>query len=279
MTENPVLILGGTGKTGRRVADRLTARGLPVRVGSRSATPPFDWTDRTTWEPALRDVRAAYLAYAPDISAPGAAETIGAFADLAASRGVHRLVLLSARGMDAALLAERAVRASGADWTILRCNWFAQNFSEEFLRELILGGELALPTGDVPEPFVDAEDIADVAAAALVDPGHAGRVYELSGPRALSLAEATAEIAKATGRDIRYVPVSPREFARGLLDSGFPAELAALVAAIFTETFDGRNAQPTDGVRQALGREPRDFADYVRRTAATGVWDVNGGQG
>jgi uncharacterized protein YbjT (DUF2867 family) len=274
-TNDPTLVLGGTGKTGRRVAERLTARGVPVRLGSRSATPPFDWTDPATWDAALTGVRAAYLSYAPDISVPGAAEAVAAFTERALAHGVRRLVLLSA-AMASAVPAEQALRDSGADWTILRCRWFAQNLGETFMRDLILGGEITLPTGHQAEPFVDAEDIADVATAALLDATgrHSSRVYELSGARSLTVADATAEIADATGRELHYVPVTPEDFRQGMTEAGLPAEFADMVTAIFTETFDGKDTAPTDGVHQALGREPRDFTDYVRRTAATGVWNA-----
>ncbi len=131
--DKPALILGGTGKTGRRVAEKLAARGHPIRVGSRSGQPSFDWTDERTWEPALNGVGAVYITYYPDLAVPGAADVVGAFARLAVKNGVKRLVLLSGRGEKEAQRAERAVQESGADWTILRCAWFAQNFSESFL--------------------------------------------------------------------------------------------------------------------------------------------------
>ena len=177
----PTLVLGGTGKTGRRVAQRLAARGLPVRIGSRGAEPRFDWEDSATWGPALRGIDAAYVAYSPDLAMPGAADTLGAFANLAVELGVPRLVLLSGRGEPAAERAEAAVRASGAQLTIVRSAWFAQNFSEDFWLDFVLGGEVALPAGDTPEPFVDADDIADVAVAALTDDAHIGQLYELTG--------------------------------------------------------------------------------------------------
>ena len=271
------LVLGGTGKTGRRVARRLRARGIPVRVGSRSGQPPFDWGNRVTWAPALRDVNSAYISYYPDIAAPGAVDTVGAFARLAVGRGVRRLVLLSGRGEAEAQRAEQAVRDSGADLTILRSTWFSQNFSEDYLLEPVLSGELALPAGDTPEPFVDADDIADVAVAALTQDGHAGQIYELTGPRLLTLAEAAAEISKAAGREIRYVPVSAEEYAATAARQGVPGEVIDLLTYLFGEVLDGRNAHLADGVRRALGREPRDFTDYARDAAASGVWDA--GQG
>ena len=272
-TSRTTLVLGGTGKTGRRVAQRLADRGLPVRIGSRSGTPRFDWDDATTWEPALQDVTAVFVVYYPDLAFPGAAETIRAFAATAVASGARRLVLLSGRGEEEAEVSERAVKESGAEWTILRASWFAQNFSEHFLLEPVIGGVIALPAEDVPEPFVDVDDIADVAVAALTEDGHAGQLYELTGPRLLTFADAADAIAQATDRDIQYVSVSPAQYAAAAIEHGVPAEEAEPLAELFTRVLDGRNAHVTDGVRRALGREPRDFTDYARDTAATGVWD------
>jgi uncharacterized protein YbjT (DUF2867 family) len=269
---NPTLVVGGTGKTGRRVVERLSARGLPVRVGSRTGTPPFDWERADTWEPALRGVRAAYITYFPDVAIPGAAETVRSFADLALTLGVRRLVLLSGRGEDEAERAEQLLRSSGADWTILRASWFAQNFSEGFLLDTVLAGEVVLPAGDVAEPFIDADDIADVAVAALTEEGHTDRLYELTGSRLLTFAEAVAEIAAATGRRIEYVQISPEAFAESLTGQGVPPDVAGLLNYLFSTVLDGRNSSLESGVRRALGREARDFSEYVRRTAATGVW-------
>src|SRR5215207_6874457 len=207
-TDTTTLVLGGTGKTGRRIVERLTARGLPTRVGSRAGEPPFDWDDGDTWAPALDGAGQAYVSYFPDLAIPGAAETVAAFADLALARGVRRLALLSGRGEEEAERAERLFQATGADWTILRATWFSQNFSESYMLDAVLEGAVALPAHDVREPFVDAGDIADVAVAALTEDGHAGQLYELTGPRLLTFAEAVGEIAAATGRDVRFVPVS-----------------------------------------------------------------------
>ena len=267
------LVVGSTGKTGRWVVERLEARGLPVRVGSRSGEPPFDWEDEATWAPALRDVGAVYVTYYPDLAAPGAANAVRSFAELAVESGVRRLVLLSGRGEEEARRAELAVQGVDAEWTIVRSSFFSQNFSESFFLEPILGGELALPVDGVAEPFVDAEDIADVAVAALTVDGHAGQLYELTGPRLLTFAEAVEEISLASGREIRYVPVSVEQFASALSRDRVPSEVVELLTYLFTEVLDGRNARLTDGVRRALGRKPRDFADYAREAAATGVWD------
>jgi uncharacterized protein YbjT (DUF2867 family) len=266
------LVLGGTGKTGRRVAERITAGGLPVRIGSRSGRPPFDWEDPATWPAALGGVGSVYLSYAPDLAFARAADRVGALADLAVRHGVRRIVLLSGRNEPEAQRAELAVQESGADWTVVRSSFFAQNFSEGFLVDAVLAGEVAFPAGDVAEPFVDAGDVADVAAAALAEDGHEGHVYEVTGARLLTFASAVEEIASATRREIRYRPVPAEEFASGLTAEGVPAEFVAELTALFTTVLDGRGSYLSDGVRTALGREPRDFADYARLTAATGVW-------
>ncbi|GAA3777511.1 NAD(P)H-binding protein [Plantactinospora mayteni] len=272
-TQKTILVLGGTGKTGRRVVERLNRRGLPVRVGSRSAALPFDWTDRTTWAPALQGVGAAYVSFHPDLAVPGAPETVSAFADLAVASGVSRLVLLSGRGEEEAQAAEKLIQSAGVDWTILRSSWFNQNFSEDYLREPVLGGEVVLPVGAVPEPFVDADDIAEVAVAALTEDGHAGQLYELTGPRLLTFADAVGEISRATGRRIDFVQVSVEDYTGALAGEGVPAEVVELLTYLFTTVLDGRNAQLADGVQRALGRPPRDFAEYAKDAAATGAWD------
>jgi uncharacterized protein YbjT (DUF2867 family) len=266
------LVLGATGTTGRRVADRLAARGVATRLGSRSGQPPFDWADETTWPAVLRDVTAAYLVFYPDLVAPGALDSVRRFTETAVAGGVRRLVLLSGRGEELAQLAEQAVVASGADVTIVRCAFFAQNFSEKGFEEFVRAGTVALPAPEVGEPFVDADDIADVVVAALTEDGHTGQLYELTGPRLLTFEEAVAEIAKATGQDIGYQRISAAEFIAGLVAQGIPEEEAAVFAEIFGTVLDGRNAHLTDGVRRALGRPPRDFADYARDAATTGVW-------
>lgn len=273
-SQHLTLVTGGTGKTGSRVAARLTAAGHPVRLGSRSAEIPFSWADRDTWPAALAGVHAAYLAYQPDLAVPGAPETLRAFAAVAKQSGVHRLVLLSGRGEPEAVECEEFVQESGLDWTIVRCSFFAQNFSEGAFTEYILAGEVALPNGDVPEPFVHADDIADVAVRALTEDGHHGEVYELTGPRALTFAEAVAEIAEATGRDIAFLPISRTEFVAALTEYQVPADAVSLLDYLFGTVLDGRNSKTTDGVQRALGREPKDFTEYARETAASGIWNI-----
>lgn len=270
-----VLVLGGNGKTGRRVAERLANEGRRFRIGSRSGVPAFDWNDRATWAPCLEGMAAAYVSYQPDLAVPGVVETVQAFFELAVGRGVTKLVLLSGRGEPEAEAAEHALQGSGADWTILRCSWFHQNFSENFFLDAILTGEVVLPVGPVAEPFVDVEDIADIAAAALRDPRHSRQLYEITGPKALTFAEAIAEIAQATGRGIAFVPVLPRDYREELVRQQVPNEYIELVLYLFTTVLDGRNTPLADGVQRALGRTPRSFSDYVARTAATGIWGAS----
>lgn len=273
-TTQLTLVTGGTGKTGRRIVERLTAKGVPVRVGSRSGAWPFDWQDPDSWRPALQGVSALYISYFPDLAVPGSAAVVRQVAEIARESGVQRVVLLSGRGEEEAEQAEQVVRDSGIAWTIVRASWFFQNFSESYLLDSVLSGEVILPAGDVREPFVDADDIAEVATLALTADGHAGQLYEVTGPRLLTFAEAVAEIAAATGHDIRYIQVSPEEFSSALRNQGVPEDFVWLLHYLFTTVLDGRNEKLTDGVQRALGRPPRDFAGYVRQTAATGVWNV-----
>ncbi|MFI9200286.1 NAD(P)H-binding protein [Streptomyces sp. NPDC053048] len=279
MTDKNIVVLGGTGKTGRRVVNGLRERGAKVRAASRSGEVRFDWDNMDTWEPALAGAEAAYIVDMQD--KPGASDAEGLIRDLskqAVYLGVRRLVLLQARvtedvGGKSLIAGERAVQESGAEWTVLRPNWFAQNFSEGVLLDGIVAGELSLPAGSGREPFVDVEDIAAVATAALLDDGHAGQVYELSGPRALSLEEAVDEIARATGRSLRYVPVSHQDYVAELVSFGVSEDYAVFVADLVAQIRDNKNATPTDTVERVLGRAPRDFSAFVRDVAPTGVWN------
>ncbi|TQK50938.1 uncharacterized protein YbjT (DUF2867 family) [Streptomyces sp. SLBN-118] len=276
MTENlkqeTVLVTAATGKTGRRVAERLAARGVNVRAGSRKGPVVFDWEDESTWGPALRGADAAYVAYFPDLAAPGAPGAMRALGRVAAESGVGRLVLLSGRGEPDAVVAESALRESGVDLTVVRASFFAQNFSEGAMYEGVLTGEIPFPAGETAEPFVDADDLADVVVAALTEGGHAGRIHELTGPRLLTFGEVAAEIGRASGREVRYVPVSGVQYAEMLQQFGFPGPESEWLSELFTVLLDGHNASLTDGVRRVLGREPKDFADFARDAAGGGAW-------
>lgn len=271
MQDQPILVIGSTGKTGRRIANTLTARGFVVRHGSRNAPIPFDWDKPETWPAALDGVASAYVSYFPDLAFPGASEKIEALTKVAAEKGVKRLVLLSGRGESHAQQCEAIVRNSGLDYTLVRASWFAQNFSEGYLRDPVLDGVVAVPAGDVREPIVDVDDIADVAVAALTEQRHSGQLYEVTGPRLLSFEETAAELAAASGRPVRYVPITFDQFHAAMTGIG-GAFIADVFTAISREVLDGRNESLGDGVQRALGREPRDFADFCRAAAASGAW-------
>ena len=270
-TNSITLVIGSTGKTGRRVADRLEHLGICVRHGSRTADIPFDWEDPQTWAPALAGVDKVYLTYYPDLAVPGSVDAIRTLTKLADEAGVRRLVLLSGRNEAEAERAEDVVTASGLDWTIVRCAFFSQNFDEGAWLDEVLAGTVSLPVGDVLEPFVDVDDIADVVVAALTDDRHVGRLYELTGPRLLSFRDAVAEIGRATGRDVTFVSVPIDDYTAMLTEYGLPQDFIWLLNHLFTEVL-GSRAELADGVQRALGREPKNFSTYAREAAATGVW-------
>ncbi|MXG24442.1 NAD(P)H-binding protein [Streptomyces sp. YIM 132580] len=278
---SPVLVTGGTGKTGRRVVARLRELGVETRAASRSGGTRFDWESPDTWGPALEGAEAVYIVPLDTEPSP-----TPAFVERAVAAGVRRLVLLSARGVDVPgyfgdsvldggphLKGEQAVRDSGLAWTILRPGWFAQNFSEGVFLDGVRAGELALPVGDGRAAYVDAEDIAAVAVAALTEDGHDGEVYELSGPRALGVTDVLHEIAKvAGGTPASYVPVEEAAFRDGLVAQGMPAVEAELWTAALDPIRTSREAPLKDGVHRALGRSPRDVAEVFRDAAAEGAW-------
>lgn len=270
--KNLTLVLGGTGKTGRRVAERLTAKGHEVRIGSRSAVPSFDWNNAKGWEACVKNVTAVYITYAPDLAMPGAVDAIQAFVDLAKRRGVKRLVLLSGRGEAEAQACERIVQDAGLEWTIVRASWFNQNFSEGAFIDMVRSDAITLPAGEQVEPFVDVDDIADVAVAALSEDHHNEQVYEVTGPRLMSIADVAADLSRATGREIVYIDVPHDAFVSEVESSGAPKDVVWMLDYLFSTVLDGRNAHLTDGIQRALGRPPKDFADYARDVARSGAW-------
>ncbi|MGC5287543.1 NAD(P)H-binding protein [Micromonospora sp. DT231] len=281
MTNTPILILGGQGKTGRRVAEQLTSQQVPVRLASRSSEQRFDWYDDSTWSAAVAGVDTAYLA--PPVGPTGLAQA-GTFVKQAAAEGLRRVVLLSGRGVGApgrefavyqgSLDLENAVKVSGVDWTIVRPSWFAQNFSEDFLHEAVLAGQIRLPAGDGAEPWIDVNDVAEVMAAALLDTRHVGQGYSLSGPRTLTLTQVAAELSHAIGRPIGYVALEPEQFVAELVGYGAPQEDAESLRDLFAVIRNHRSEYTSDGVQQVLGRAPRDFSDWARTAARTGAWSA-----
>lgn len=280
-TTAPILIIGGKGKTGRRVAEQLDARGVPYRLASRSSEQRFDWYDEGTWAGAVAGIDTAYLA--PPVGPTGLARA-GQFIKQAATEGLRRVVLLSGRGVgspgrdfavyEGQLELEYAVKASGADWTIVRPAWFAQGFSEDFMLGYALAGEIRVAAGSGGEAWIDTNDVGDVMAAALLDERHTGETYSLSGPRALTMGEVAAELSAASGRQISYVDLEPEQFVAEIVDYGQTLEDAEAVRDLFAVIRNHRSEYVSEGVQQVLGRAPRDFADWARETAKTGVWSA-----
>ena len=267
------LILASNGKTGSRVAERFRASGLGFREGSRQSEIPFDWYDASTWQKALDGISAVYVVFYPDLAVPGSKEIIAEFTRTAEASGVEHLVMLTGRGEEEAQACEKIVMNSALDWTIVRASWFAQNFSENFFLDDILRGQVVVPFEDFNEPFVDADDIADVAFAALTDKKHRGQVYEVTDPDLLSFRETIREIGEVSNRDIAYQQVPMVQYEKLLAEAEVPKDFVWLLKYLFTEVLDGRNAYLADGVKQALGREPRSFHAYAAATAETGVWN------
>jgi uncharacterized protein YbjT (DUF2867 family) len=282
MTASPILILGGKGKTGRRVAAQLEAKGVPVRLASRSSERRFDWYDESTWPGIASGAHTAYLA--PPVGPTGLAQA-ARFVKHAAETGLRRVVLLSGRGVGSpgrefavyqnSLELEHAVTDSGADWTIVRPAWFMQGFSEDFLHEYVMAGEIRVCAGTGAEAWIDTDDVGDVMAAVLLDEGHTGQTYSLSGPRTLTMTEVADELTTATGRSIRYVDLDPDEHVAELTSFGLPREDAEAVRDLFAVIRNHRSEYVSDGVMEVLGRAPRDFTDWARSTAQAGAWSTN----
>lgn len=277
MNATATLVLGATGKTGRRVLARLRLLGTPVRAASRSSEVRFDWAQPTSWPAALRDVAAVYVV-PPSVPGP-----VHAFVAQAEAAGVQRLVLLSGHGADVwgdttfgldMRSAEEAVCGSALDWIVLRSANFNQNFDEENFHAPLVSGELALPAGDVPEPFIDIDDVADAATTVLTEDRHAGRIYELTGPRAITFSEAVELIGRASGRRLTYRRISFEEYAKTLVAQGLSEDDGHNLAEMFVMRERGVIAATTDDLATLLGRAPRTFEDYVVRTAADGTWQA-----
>ena len=271
MSNHSILVIGASGKTGSRVANRLERLGKTVRHGTRRAAIPFDWEDSTTWAAALDGVQSAYVTYFPDLAFPGAVDKVEALCAVARSSGLERLVLLSGRGEHHAREGEKVVETSGLDYTLVRSSWFAQNFSEGYLRDPVLAGVLPMPGGDVLEPIIDIDDIADVVVATLTEDHHSRELYEVTGPELMSFADMARVLSTEIGQRIQHIPISFEDFHANVAEAGGDF-VADVFTAIARETLDGRNANVCDGVERALGRAPTSFSDFVRKTTLTGAW-------
>ncbi|WP_109831809.1 NmrA family NAD(P)-binding protein [Reichenbachiella versicolor] len=269
-----ILVIGGTGKTGRKVAQKLNALDYNVRIGSRSANIPFDWNKSETWAPALEGMEKVYITFQPDLAVPGAKEAILQLADLAIKSGIKKVVLLSGKGELEAEACEKIIMDSGIDYTIVRASWFSQNFSESFFIQPILEGHVALPKPEAQVPYVDTDDISDVVVAALTSDDHARQLYELTGPRTLTFEEVVDEISKATGRKIGFTPISLEEYISFLEGAGVPADHVWLINYLFGNVLDAPgNNRISNDIEKVLGRKAKDFSQYVTETAKTGVWN------
>lgn len=268
-----ILVIGGTGKTGRKVVERLQALEQNVRIGSRSADPAFDWHDPENWPAVLQGMEKVYVTFQPDLAVPGALDAIEALTRQAVRSGVKKMVLLSGKGEREAELCEQVVIHSGMDYTIIRASWFNQNFSESFFLDPILAGHVALPKPEAKVPYVDTDDIADVAVEVLMNDQHNGQIYQLTGPQLLTFPEVIREIATATGRDIQFTPISLTAYTKMLEEFQVPADYIWLINYLFSEVLDANgNDVVSNDIEKVLGRPPKDFSDYVRETAATGAW-------
>ena len=267
-----VLVIGATGKTGSRVVQRLNAMNVPVRGVSRSTSPAFDWFEPTTWPAALAGCERAYVSFQPDLAIPAAEGIMSAFVEAAKAAGIKHLVLMSGRGEDGAQRAEAVVKNSGLTWNVVRASWFHQNFSEGILRDAIVDGQVMLPVGDIDEPFVDTDDIADVAVAALTQAHLHNTLFEVTGPALLTFADCVRIIAEMANIPVAFQEVPLDDFLAGMQQDGVPDDVLWLMKTLFTEVLDGRNSYLCDGVQAALGREPTSFADYVAKTLKTNAW-------
>ena len=272
MTHN-ILVIAGTGKTGRRVVKGLTDLGHHVRIGNRNHDPAFDWDDPTTYAKALKGMDRAYIVYYPDLAVPGAKEAITALTEAALKAGLEKVVLLSGKGETEAEACEEIVANSGLNYTLVRASWFSQNFSEGAFMDPVLSGVMALPMPEAQIPFVDTQDIADVVTKVLVDDSYNGETITVTGPTKITFSDVATAISRATGRDIKYQPISMEAFKEGLIASGMPDDFVWLLGYLFKEVLGNADNQTvSNDVERVLGRKAISFEEYAKETAATGVW-------
>ena len=264
-TQKQHLVIGSTGKTGSRVLKGLKALGFAPKGASRHGDVTFDWDNQTTWAAALNNIDAVYLTYYPDLAIPKAPEDISKFCALAKIKGVKHITLLSGRAEPAAQICENIIMQSGVSWTIIRASWFDQNFSEGLFRQFVIDGAIALPVSDVTEPFIDIDDIAEIAIASLTEQKHSGQLYEVTGPELISFADIADKFSKHLNRTVAFESISMVEFERRLKKSGVQQGAIEALIYLFGEVLDGRSESTTDGVERALGRRATSFDAYVQR--------------
>ena len=269
-----ILVIGGTGKTGRRVVKQLQNKGIEPRIGSRSASPSFDWDDKSTWVNALNGVERMYVTYYPDLAVPGAKEAIQELTQLAKISGVKKIVLLSGKGETEAEACEKIVMDSGIDYTIVRASWFNQNWSESFFLDPILSGEVALPLSDVLIPFVDANDIAEVAGTVLLDDTYNGDIVEVTGPELINFKDVVTMISKASNRSLNFHDITLQQYVEGMKQQQIPDDMVWLIEYLFSHVLTNPNNQLViNDVERVLGRKAKPFSAYAEETAKTGIWN------
>ena len=269
-----ILIIGGTGKTGRRVVEQLKRVGIEPRIGSRSASPSFDWDDKDTWVNALNGIEKMYVTYYPDLAVPGAKEAIESLTYLAKELGVKKMVLLSGKGETEAEACEKIIMDSGMDYTIVRASWFNQNWSESFFLEPILSGEVALPMSDVLVPFVDADDIAEVVARVLLDASFNGEIIEVTGPELITFKTIVEIISKESNRPLNFHEITLEQYVEGMKQMQIPDDVVWLMEYLFTHVLTNPNNQVVvNDIERVLGRKAKPFLTYAKATAKTGVWN------
>ena len=269
-----ILVIGGTGKTGRRVVEGLTQLNHNVRIGTRRNDPAFDWDDPSTYSKALKGMDRAYIVYYPDLAVPGAKEAITSLTEAALKEGLEKVVLLSGKGETEAEACEQIVANSGLNYTLVRASWFNQNFSESFLLDPIIAGHVALPMPEAEIPFVDADDIAEVITKVLIDDSYNGQTITVTGPRKMTFKEVVETIAKGTNREIQFQPISIDEYSTVMKTAGLPDAYVWLFSYLFKEVLGNEENQAVShDIEKVLGRKATDFSEFVEKTATTGVWN------
>ncbi len=269
-----ILVIGATGKTGRRVVEQLQKRGIEPRIGSRDATPSFDWNDKDTWVDSLKGIHNVYVTYYPDLAVPGAKETVESFTYLAIEMGVKKMVLLSGKGETEAEACEQMVINSGINYTIVRASWFNQNWSESFFLDPILAGQVALPMANTPIPFVDANDIAEVATEVLLNEDYNGKIIEVTGAELITFKDAVAIIAKASAKKIEFHEITLAQYVDGMKEMNVPEDFIWLIEYLFSHVLvNPKNQKTSKDIERVLGRKAKSFETYAKETAASGVWN------
>lgn len=269
-----ILVIGGTGKTGRRVVEQLQNKGIEPRIGSRQASPGFDWDNKDTWVNALNGIEKMYVTYYPDLAVPGAKEAIQSLTYLAKELGVKKMVLLSGKGETEAEACEKIIMNSGIDFTIVRASWFNQNWSESFFLDPIISGEVALPMADVLIPFVDANDIAEVAAKVLLDDTYNGEIIEVTGPELITFRDIISIISKASNKKLNFYDITLEQYIDGMKHMQIPDDVVWLIEYLFSHVLTNpKNQQVVNDIERVLGRKAKTFIEYAKETAKTGIWN------